>query len=70
MEKVRLLVTREGLNDVMTLEIQLKAGVPPTEGLRAAIEERLREVTKLRGSTVFVAEIPDGAKKVDDRRKW
>jgi phenylacetate-CoA ligase len=69
-EKVRVVVTREGLTDVMTLEIQLKAGVTPTEALKTAFEERLRECTKLRGNAVFVAEIPEGAKKVDDRRKW
>lgn len=69
-EKVRLLVTREGLTDGMTLEILLKAGVAPTEVLKGACEERLREVTKLRGTAVFVEEIPEGAKKIDDRRKW
>jgi phenylacetate-CoA ligase len=69
-EKVRVVVTREGLTDVMTLEIQLKAGVAPTDALRTAFEERLRDVTKLRGNAVFVDSIPEGAKKVDDRRKW
>ena len=69
-DKVRLVVTRDGLTDVMTLEVQLKQGVVPTEALKTAIEERLREVTKLRGNALFVAEIPAGAKKVDDQRKW
>jgi hypothetical protein len=58
------------LTDEMTLEIQLKTGVAPTEALKGAFEERLREATKLRGSAVFVEAIPEGAKKIDDRRQW
>ncbi|MDA8124769.1 MAG: phenylacetate--CoA ligase family protein [Deltaproteobacteria bacterium] len=69
-DRARVVVTREGLQDVMTLEVQLKVGSAPTEALKSAFEERLRECTKLRGNAVFVAEIPEGAKKVDDRRKW
>ena len=52
------------------LEIQLEKGVAGTDALKASCEERLRETTKLRGSVVFVPEIPEGSKKIDDRRKW
>ena len=69
-DKVRVVVTREGVTDVMTVEIQLKKGVAGTDALKASCEERVRETTKLRGSVVFVPEIPEGGKKIEDRRKW
>ena len=69
-DKVRVVVTREGETDMMTVEIQLKAGVAGTDTLKASCEERMRETTKLRGSVVFVPEIPEGSKKIEDRRKW
>jgi hypothetical protein len=52
------------------VEIQLKKGVTGTDSLKSSLEERIRESTKLRGSTVFVPEIPAGSKKIEDRRKW
>jgi phenylacetate-CoA ligase len=69
-DKVRVVVTREGETDVMTVEIQLKKGVTGTDALKASCEGRIRETTKLRGSVVFVPEIPEGSKKIEDRRKW
>jgi phenylacetate-CoA ligase len=69
-ERVRVVVTREGTLDVMTVEIMLKPGVTESEALRASFEERVREVTKLRAGVVFVAEIPPESKKIEDRRTW
>jgi phenylacetate-CoA ligase len=69
-ERSRVVVTREGETDVMTVEIQMKKGLAGTDGLKAACEERVREATKLRGCVVFVPEIPEGSKKIEDRRKW
>ncbi len=69
-EKIRLLVTREGVTDIMTVEIQLKRGVLETDALKSAIEERIREATKLKGTAVFVREIPEGSKKIEDKRTW
>jgi phenylacetate-CoA ligase len=69
-DKVRVVVTREGETDVMTVEIQLRKGVTGTDALKASCEERIRETTKLKGSVVFVPEIPEGGKKIEDRRKW
>lgn len=69
-ERARVVVTREGETDVMTVEIQLKQGIAGTDGLKASCEERVRETTKLRGCVVFVPEIPEGSKKIDDRRRW
>ena len=70
LERARIVVTREGETDVMTVEVCLKTGVAATEVLRAALTDRIREATKLRGTVVFVPEIPAAARKIDDRRKW
>ena len=59
-EKIRVVVTREGVTDMMTVEIQLKRGVAETDALKSSIDVRIREATKLRGSAVFVPEIPEG----------
>ena len=65
-----VLVTREGVTDIMTVEIQLKRGVAETDALKSAIEERIREATKLKGNAVFVPGIPEGSKKIEDKRTW
>ncbi|MHB8908526.1 MAG: phenylacetate--CoA ligase family protein [Syntrophales bacterium] len=69
-EKIRVLVTREGVTDIMTVEVQLKTGRQGTDLLKTSLEERIRESTKLRGNAVFVPEIPEGSKKIEDSRKW
>ena len=69
-EKIRVVVTRSGVTDMMTVEILLKQEVAGTDALKTAIDEKIRETTKLRGNAVFVTEIPEGSKKIDDRRKW
>lgn len=69
-EKMRIIVTREGVTDIMTAEVQLKKGVTGTEELKLLIEDRIREATKLRANAVFVDEIPEGGKKIEDKRKW
>jgi phenylacetate-CoA ligase len=69
-EKIRVVVTREGVTDIMTVEIRLKRGVEETDALKTSIEGRMREATKLRGSVVFVPEIPEGSKKIEDKRNW
>jgi phenylacetate-CoA ligase len=69
-EKIRVVVTREGVTDMMTVEIQLRPGVTRSDALKASLEEKIREATKLRGTAVFVPEIPDGSKKIEDKRNW
>lgn len=69
-EKIRVVVTREGVTDMMTVEIQLRGGVEQSDALKVSLEERIREATKLRGTMVFVPEIPDGSKKIEDKRNW
>jgi phenylacetate-CoA ligase len=69
-ERMKVLVTREGTADIMTAEILLKDGVAETEALKAAIEAGIRESTKLRANAVFVREIPAGSKMIEDKRQW
>jgi phenylacetate-CoA ligase len=69
-EKIRLVVTREGVTDIMTAEVELKKGVAESAQLGISLEEQIRESTKLRGKAIFVKEIPAGSKKIDDRRSW
>jgi hypothetical protein len=52
------------------VEIQLKKVVGGTDALKNAIEERIREATKLRGNVSFVKEIPEDSKKIEDKRTW
>lgn len=68
--RFRALVTREGHLDHLTYEVE--APDPAAPGLAQAIGEALREELKVRGEVrlVGMGSIPEGAKKVDDRRVW
>ncbi len=68
--KCQVVVTREGHEDVLTLRVEQAAGADP--GTAGKLTEAIREVMKLRGKVEVVppGTIPDGAKKIDDRRKW
>jgi phenylacetate-CoA ligase len=64
-------VTREGHDDVLTLRVELSAGVDAA-AVASTLTAAIRDVMKLRGQVEVVAAgaIPDGAKKIDDQRKW
>ena len=66
----RLLVDRAQDQDVMTLEIELKGAAP--EGFIQAVEQTLREATKLKGSVRIIpaGTLAEGHKIIDDVRKW
>lgn len=68
--KGRLLVERPKDQDVMTLEIELKA--PASEGLVPAVEQTVREVMKLKGAVRIVeaGTLPAEGKTIEDVRKW
>jgi phenylacetate-CoA ligase len=70
-ERVQIVVGREGHNDTLTLRVQLAAGVDAAAA-SSALEAGIRDVMKLRGSVAVVGAgtIPDNAKKVSDERKW
>ena len=67
--KARLVVARDGVNDAMILKCESEAG---DSSLQAAITESIRAVCKLRGEVEFVGvgELPDDGKVIDDVRTY
>ena len=67
--RLRLLVTREGETDVMTLMAETAS---PAEELAAAVGVTLQNVTKLRGPVAFVApgSLPNDGRVITDERKY
>jgi phenylacetate-CoA ligase len=68
LERLRLVVTREGETDVMTLKAEC---VAPSEALRGEIVGTLRAVTKLQGAVDLVppGSLPNDGKVISDERK-
>jgi phenylacetate-CoA ligase len=68
--KGRLVVDRRQDRDSMTLEIELKGSEP--EGFVKAVEDTLRDVTKLKGSVLIVKPgyLSSVQKTIEDIRKW
>ncbi|HEY8383703.1 MAG TPA: AMP-binding protein [Microvirga sp.] len=66
--RLRLIVTREGETDVMTLAAE---AAKPGDALRLAVAETLQGVTKLKGAVDFVApgSLPNDGKVIADERK-
>jgi phenylacetate-CoA ligase len=66
--RLRLLVTREGETDAMTLHAECAS---PGETLRQEIAATLRAVTKLQGAVDLVApgSLPNDGKAISDERK-
>jgi phenylacetate-coenzyme A ligase PaaK-like adenylate-forming protein len=66
--RLRLVVTREGETDVMTLRCEFGA---PNEALRGEITATLRAVTKLQGNVELMApgSLPNDGKVISDERK-
>jgi phenylacetate-CoA ligase len=67
LDRLRLVVTREGESDVMTLKA---ACVSPSEALRGELSATLRAVTKLGGNVELVAagSLPNDGKVISDQR--
>jgi phenylacetate-CoA ligase len=65
--KARLVVTREGETDAMTLRVETYANAP---GLHDAIAASLQAVTKLRGKVEIVppGSLPNDGKVIADER--
>ena len=66
--RLRLVVTREGETDAMTLKAECGA---PSEALQTEIASTLRAVTKLSGAVELVAKgaLPNDGKAISDERK-
>jgi phenylacetate-CoA ligase len=69
--RYQVVVTRDGHEDVMTLRVEISAGAE-AGAAEATLTTAMREVMKLRGRVEVVpaGTIPEGAKKIDDQRKW
>ena len=69
-KKARLVVDRQGANDIMTLHCELAGG--GDRDLSQAIAASVREVCKLRGEVVFaaLASLANDGKVIDDVRKY
>jgi phenylacetate-CoA ligase len=65
--RLRLVVTREGETDLMTLKAE---GASPTEALKAELSATLRAVTKLGGNVELVGAgvLPNDGKVIADER--
>jgi phenylacetate-CoA ligase len=68
----RVVVTRERDQDGMTFQAELKDENVDKGKLRGDIQNTIRDVMKVRGDVEFVPQgtIPEGAKKVEDKRTW
>jgi phenylacetate-CoA ligase len=68
--RFRAVVTRERHLDLLAYEIEVES--PSQAGLAEALAEALREEIKVRGEVRLVPRgaIPEGAKRLDDRRVW
>jgi phenylacetate-CoA ligase len=66
--RLRLVVTRQGETDAMTLAAEAAS---PTEALKAAVAATLQDLTKLKGAVDFVVpgSLPNDGKVVSDERK-
>ena len=72
MARVQVVVTRRGDKDEMTFRVELKEEIFQPEKLKEEIERSVRDIMKVRGEVQFVPRgtIPEGAKKIEDQRKW
>lgn len=71
-DKCQAVITRKEHKDQMTFQIELREEFSDPEILRKEIERSIRDVIKVRGDVQFVPKgmIPEGAKKIEDRRIW
>ncbi|GEJ58585.1 phenylacetate--CoA ligase family protein [Anaeromyxobacter diazotrophicus] len=71
-KRFQAVVTREQHQDHLAYDVELSAPAGDEPALAARIGEALREAVKVRGEVRFVppGAIPEGAKRVDDRRVW
>jgi phenylacetate-CoA ligase len=67
--RLRLIVTREGETDIMTLAAEMTA---PSDELAAAVASSLQSVTKLKGAVTFAKpeSLPNDGKVIADERKY
>src|SRR5262245_37509970 len=69
--RYQVVVTRREHQDELTFHVELKPDADPS-AVETGVPAAIREVMKLRGEVRVVAPgtIADGAKKIEDQRKW
>lgn len=69
--RYQVIVGREAHQDTLTFRVELTEGVI-ADAVRAALEQAIRDVMKLRGTVEVVpgGTIPEGARKISDQRRW
>ena len=69
MHKARLIVTGEMANDQMQLQVE---AAEHNDALKTAIEQAVRDITKLRAdvSLVAVGSLPNDGKVIEDARSY
>jgi phenylacetate-CoA ligase len=67
--RLRLVVTRDGETDVMTLEAEIAT---PSEMLASAVGASLHSIAKLKGTVSFVVPgtLPNDGKVIADERRY
>jgi phenylacetate-CoA ligase len=70
--RYQVVLTRKEHKDEMTFQVELKEEVLQPAKLKREVEQSIRDVMKIRGNVQFVSKgaIPEGAKKIEDRRTW
>ncbi len=70
--RYQILITRKEDKDEMIFRIELREDAFSSQKLGQAIGQSIRDVMKIRGDVQFVPKgtIPDGAKKIEDKRIW
>jgi phenylacetate-CoA ligase len=70
--KYQVVITREEDRDVMTFMVELGGETGTRDRLKGRIERDIKEILAVKGHvrTVPRGSIPDGHRKIDDRRKW
>jgi len=70
--KYQVVITREDDRDVMTFFVEFKEETGRADRIRARIERDIKEVLGIKGRvrTVPRGTIPDGHRKIEDRRTW
>ncbi len=70
--RYQILITRKEDKDEMIFRIELREDAFSSQKLVQAIGQSIRDVMKIRGDVQFVPKgtIPDGAKKIEDKRIW
>jgi phenylacetate-CoA ligase len=70
--KYQVVITRKDHNDIMTFVVELKEEISRPHIVSARIERDIKDILTVKGVVQIVPKgtIPDGHKKIEDRRRW